>query len=158
VSGIVEHQGSEFAGAHLHVGAERDRDLLVVPLHHVNGELDDLLHGEIAVQVGAQFCIDQPWLRHDRIGESQSNAVVLGKITRFVTAHLVDGWFIETLLLSDRQANTQSSVAVVVHGASHPHQFRRDRIEMLQSHHGGLPFAQRSEDVRVGVHPRCDPA
>jgi len=46
--------------------------------------------------------IDQPRLRHDRVGVPKRHFVAFIEVARFVSAHLVDGWLIETLLLSDR--------------------------------------------------------
>lgn len=146
----VEHQRGELTGSNLNIGAKGHGDLLVVPFHDINGEFNDLLFIEVPVKICAKVGIDEARLGHDRVGITQGDFVPFIEITRFVAAHLVDGWFIETLLLGDRQAHTQSSVAVVIHRTSHAHQFGRDRIKMVTANHSGLPLRQGLVQLRCG--------
>ena len=153
---LVEDEGDELALFHFEVVAQRDGNLLVVPLHDVDGHFDDLFAGEVKEQIGTQLVADLARLGHDGVGESEGDLVSFRQVTCFVCLHLFDGGFIETFLLGDRQADTQSSFAIVVHRATHANDFGGDRVEIRHAHDGGLPVAERLAQRRRGVGSGCD--
>ena len=55
---VIEDQIGELAGDDLVVDSQRDGDLLIVPLHHVEGEFEQLSVGEVRAQLGAQGIVD----------------------------------------------------------------------------------------------------
>ena len=58
------------ARPHLGIGAQRHHDLLVVPLHDVERQLDQLLVTEVASKLELQCLVDHAGLRHQGVGES----------------------------------------------------------------------------------------
>ena len=58
VTVLVEDEVGQLAGTHLDVGAQGDGHLLVVPLHHVERELQQLVAVEVTVQLGDEISGD----------------------------------------------------------------------------------------------------
>jgi hypothetical protein len=73
-----------------------------------------------------------------------------------VIVHLGGHDLVETLLLGNCPAHTQSRMTVMMIGAPQPHQFRRDRIDRIQAHHACLPFNQRSPKSGIAMSAGAD--
>ena len=69
VTVLVEDEIGETTRHHLRVHTEGDWDFLVVPLHHIQRQLDDLFAPEVGVESLAERAVDVTGPGHQCIGE-----------------------------------------------------------------------------------------
>lgn len=136
------------ARAHLDIDAERDRNFLVVPLHDVERQLNDLVSGEVLSQFIVQSLIDLARLRHQEIREPKRNLVLGREVGLGVAIDLRCHLLVESLLLGNCPANAQSSAAVVMIGAPEPNQLGCDRVDLVEADDRCLPFRKRERQGR----------
>ena len=123
VAMLVEHQVGELARTDLEVGPGGHRDLLVVPLHDIERELEELLVGEVPTQLVDEIVGQLGGLGHERIGQCDGGPLMRLQRVGIGECELCIR-LVEALLLGKCRAHRQSGVAVVVAGAAEAHQFR----------------------------------
>ena len=94
---IVEPEFGDCAGHYLDVGARCDRHLLVVPLHHIEGELDELTVGEVRTEFFGEVATQVSGLCHQGIGERDCSSLMGFESVR-VMERPACGRFIESVL------------------------------------------------------------
>src|SRR5690348_13309038 len=71
----VEPELGQLAGSHLVVGTEGDGHLLVVPLHDVERQLQDLVDAEVLSGLLSQLGRDRAGKGHEGVGQSEGDLV-----------------------------------------------------------------------------------
>lgn len=147
---VVEVELGQLTGAYVAIGSQCHRDLLVVPLHHIEGELDQLIGVEVFVERGEVVVAQLGRLGHEGICEGHCCLVRWFQALR-LAEHLLCELLVESLLLGNCRAKGQSRVAVMVVGTAKPNELSGHRVDRvlanrrgLPLHHGGHEFGVRS--------------
>ena len=150
-------QLGERAGADLAIAPQRHRDLLVAPLHDVEGEFDDLLRGEVFVQSVDQLVVDLGRKSDERVGEVERRSLLVTQTLAGAESR-VDPVLVESVGRGNCQAERQSSVTVVVGRTPQADELGGDRVDAVVAD-GGCCIAMQRTMQRVvprhlGGHPR----
>ena len=105
-----------------------------VPLHDVEGQLDQLCTCELSPELVDQGSVDVAGLRHHRVSETQRSLLPRRERTSVGRVDLRDSCLVETFVPGNCQADRESSAAVVIASAAHSYQLGRHRLYRVESH------------------------
>ena len=69
MTALIKGEIAQFARPYLGIEMKSYRDFLIVPLHYIQGQLYELLRGEVSVQFSDRCVVKLSRLRHERISK-----------------------------------------------------------------------------------------